>query len=44
MQRSDMAQQVLLDAPEEGTGVLVVLLSLGRRHVHRESVEVIEDG
>ena len=39
-----MAQQFVLDAPEEGTGVLVVLLSLGRRHVHGESVEVIKDG
>ena len=39
-----MAQQVLLDTPEEATGVQVVLLSLGRRHMHRKLVEVIEDG
>ena len=39
-----MDQQLSLDAPEQGPGVLVVLLRLRSRDVHRELVKVVEDG
>ncbi len=43
-QRSDVAQQFLMDAPQEGPGVLIVLLSTSSSHVLRELVKVLKDG
>ena len=42
--RVEMTHQLFLDPREEGTCVLVVLLSLRRREVSRELVQMIEDG
>jgi hypothetical protein len=39
-----MDQKLSFDAHEQRPGVLIVLLCLGGRDVHRELVEVIEDG
>jgi hypothetical protein len=39
-----MDQQLSLDAPEQGPGILVVLLCLRSRDVHRELIKVVEDG
>jgi hypothetical protein len=39
-----MARQLSLDALQEGFGVLIILLSSGSHHMHRELVEEVKDG
>src|ERR1700722_4841054 len=41
---SDMSHQLLFDLTEEGSGVLVVLFSLGSRDVNRKLIQITEDG
>jgi len=39
-----MAHQLSVDVAEKGSGVLVVLFSLGSYEVHGKLIEMIEDG